>query len=75
MLIILWIAVRIMAGWYSELLLKRKGTGSTYYSVHFYYHKRGCRKAASKFEGIVFAKNRDHAECPEYNLPFKVDSK
>jgi len=32
------------------------------YSVHFYYHKRGSRKAASKFEGIVFAKNQGHAE-------------
>lgn len=32
------------------------------YSVHFYYHKRGSRKAASKFEGIVFAKSQDHAE-------------
>lgn len=31
-------------------------------SVHFYYHKRGSRKAATKFEGIVFAKNKDHAE-------------
>lgn len=31
------------------------------YSVHFYYHKRGSRKAASKFECIVFAKNQDHA--------------
>jgi hypothetical protein len=32
------------------------------YSVHFYYHKRNSRKAASKFEGIVFAKSQDHAE-------------
>lgn len=32
------------------------------YSVHFYYHKRNSRKAASKFEGIVFAKNQAHAE-------------
>ncbi len=32
------------------------------YSVHFYYHKIGSRKAASKFEGIVFAKNQEHAE-------------
>jgi type I site-specific restriction endonuclease len=31
------------------------------YSVHFYYHKIGSRKADSKFEGIVFAKNQDHA--------------
>lgn len=32
------------------------------YSVQFYYHKRSSRKAASKFEGIVFAKNQDHAK-------------
>ena len=32
------------------------------YSVHFYYHKRSSRKAASKFEGIVFAKSQNHAE-------------
>jgi len=32
------------------------------YSVHFYYHKVGSRKAAGKFEGIVFAKDRNHAE-------------
>ena len=32
------------------------------YSVHFYYHKRNSRKAASKFEGIVFAKSQVHAE-------------
>lgn len=32
------------------------------YSVHFYYHKRNSKKAASKFEGIVFAKSQDHAE-------------
>lgn len=32
------------------------------YSVHFYYHKIGSRKASSKFEGLVFAKDQDHAE-------------
>lgn len=32
------------------------------YSVHFYYHKRSSGKAASKFEGVVFAKSQDHAE-------------
>jgi type I site-specific restriction endonuclease len=32
------------------------------YSVHFYYRKAGNRKAAGKFEGIVFAKDRNHAE-------------
>lgn len=32
------------------------------YSVHFYYHKKGSRKAANKFEGIVFANNKDRAE-------------
>ena len=30
MLTISWIAGRIMAGWYSNLFLKRKGTGGTY---------------------------------------------
>ena len=32
------------------------------YSIHFYFHKRNSKKAASKFEGIVFAKDQDHAE-------------
>ncbi|SFH29141.1 hypothetical protein SAMN05660649_04603 [Desulfotomaculum arcticum] len=32
------------------------------YSVHFYYRKVGSRKAAGKFEGIVFAKDQNHAE-------------
>jgi hypothetical protein len=32
------------------------------YSVHFYYRKLLSNKAACKFEGIVFAKNKTHAE-------------
>ncbi|MCY9593967.1 hypothetical protein PC41400_14755 [Paenibacillus chitinolyticus] len=32
------------------------------YSVHCYFHKINSRKAGSKFEGIVFAKNKEHAE-------------
>jgi hypothetical protein len=31
------------------------------FSVHCYYQKNGSRKAAHKFEGIVFAKDREHA--------------
>jgi len=32
------------------------------YSVHCHFHKINSRKASSKFEGIVFAKNQEHAE-------------
>ncbi|WP_442600590.1 hypothetical protein [Paenibacillus sp. KN14-4R] len=32
------------------------------YYVHFYYRKLRSRKVANKFEGIVFAKNSEHAE-------------
>lgn len=32
------------------------------FSVHFYYHKIGSNKAEGKFEGIVFAKNPEHAK-------------
>ncbi|MBB3113412.1 hypothetical protein FHS18_005524 [Paenibacillus phyllosphaerae] len=30
------------------------------YNVHFWYGKYGSRKSKSKFEGLVFAKNREH---------------
>lgn len=32
------------------------------YSVHFYYKKLLSNKSASKFEGIVFAKDKTHVE-------------
>lgn len=32
------------------------------YSVHSYFSKLNSNKAGSKFEGIVFAKDRSHAE-------------
>jgi hypothetical protein len=32
------------------------------YSVHFHYHKIASNKAEGKFEGIVFAKNPEHAK-------------
>ncbi|MBS4024136.1 MAG: hypothetical protein KGZ96_00510 [Clostridia bacterium] len=31
------------------------------YSVHFYYDKTNSKKTVNKFEGIVFAKSREHA--------------
>lgn len=48
------------------------------YSVHFWYSKIGSRKAARKFEGIIFAKDRDHAEGLIIvkligGLPIKID--
>ncbi|UVI32063.1 hypothetical protein [Paenibacillus spongiae] len=38
------------------------------YTIHFWYKKSNSKKSAHKFEGIVFAKNEDHAKELVKNL-------
>lgn len=48
------------------------------YSVHCHFRKLSSNKASYKFEGIVFAKNNDHADDLVRkllsNFPVKIES-
>lgn len=48
------------------------------YSVHFYYSKVGSRKGERRFETIIFAQSKNHAEELARNLfkgyPAKIEN-